>query len=36
MSYYFNKTLLVGFDEALQRTIDALKQGALDSSTKSM
>jgi uncharacterized protein (DUF302 family) len=27
MSYYFSKTLLVGFDEALQRTIDALKQG---------
>jgi len=27
MSYYFSKTLLVGFDEALQRTIDALKHG---------
>jgi uncharacterized protein (DUF302 family) len=25
MGYYFSKTLLVGFDEALQRTIDALK-----------
>ena len=25
MSYYFSKTLLVGFDEALRRTIDALK-----------
>ena len=27
MSYYFSKTLLVGFDEALRRTTDALKQG---------
>ena len=27
MSYYFSKTLLVGFDEALRRTSDALKDG---------
>ena len=27
MSYYFSKTLLIGFDEALRRTVDALKQG---------
>ncbi|MBX9646284.1 MAG: DUF302 domain-containing protein [Xanthobacteraceae bacterium] len=27
MSYYFSKTLPVGFDEALRRTTDALKQG---------
>jgi uncharacterized protein (DUF302 family) len=27
MSYYFSKTLFVGFDEALRRTIDALKHG---------
>lgn len=26
MTYYFAKTLAVGFDEALQRTIEALKQ----------
>jgi uncharacterized protein (DUF302 family) len=26
MSYYFAKTLPVGFDEAVRRTIDALKQ----------
>lgn len=26
MTYYFAKTLAVGFDEALRRTIDALKQ----------
>ena len=25
MSYYFSKTLVAGFDEAVQRTIDALK-----------
>ena len=27
MSYYFSKTLPLRFDEALRRTIDALKQG---------
>jgi uncharacterized protein (DUF302 family) len=26
MSYYFSKTLPVGFDEAVQRTVQALKQ----------
>jgi len=26
MSYYFSKTLLVGFDEAVRRTVQALKQ----------
>ena len=26
MSYYFSKTLSVGFDEAIERTIDALKR----------
>lgn len=26
MSYYFAKTLLMGFDEAVRRTIEALKQ----------
>jgi uncharacterized protein (DUF302 family) len=27
MSYYFSKTLPVGFDEAVRRTTEALKQG---------
>jgi uncharacterized protein (DUF302 family) len=26
MSYYFSKTLATGFDQAVQRTVDALKQ----------
>jgi uncharacterized protein (DUF302 family) len=27
MGYYFSKTLPVGFDEAVRRTTEALKQG---------
>jgi hypothetical protein len=28
MAYYFSKTLPIGFDEAIQKTTEALKRGA--------